>query len=97
MVLAELELQMMHWSLIIISNEGAPSRPIIILFHSFLEKERVLASARAKAREGGGIQWDGSRLSLFPDMTRDVAERRRPSTDVRQKLHDLVVRFTFRG
>ncbi len=60
-------------------------------FLSFLE--RVLAAAREKYRNKEEIIWDGCRLSFFPDMTKETAEKRRKFKDVRSRLHDLDVHF----
>lgn len=76
-------------------DEEAPPRPVIVRFHSFLEKERVMTAVKAKARMGTGIQWDDCNVSVFPDMTREVANRRKQFNDARKKLHELNVRFTF--
>ncbi len=38
---ADSELQMVHWSLTKMLAEGGPPHPVIIRFHSFLEKQRV--------------------------------------------------------
>lgn len=92
--LAESELQLVHRSVAKMPAEGAPPRPVIVRFHSFLERERVLAATRAKARQDGGLQWGDSKLSLFPDMTKDVVEKRKQFADARRKLHELDVRFT---
>ena len=62
-------------------------------FIAFWKKERVLAALRAKAFDCGRIQWDGSKLLLFPDMTNDVAEKRTQFIDVRKKLRDLDADF----
>lgn len=40
------------------------------------------------------MKWQGSSISIFPDMTREVVEKRRKFSDVRKKLHELDVRFT---
>lgn len=91
---SETELQRVHRSLGPMPEENRPPRPIIMRFHSFLERERVMAAVRAKVRGSGAIMWKGSKISLFPDMTRDVAEKRRQFTAVRKRLHELDIRFT---
>lgn len=92
--LSETELQRAPRSPGPLPDEGQPQRPIVARFHSYLEKERVLAAARQRYRDKGGIVWNGGKISIFPDMTRDVVERRRKFTDIRRKLHDLDIRFT---
>lgn len=85
MDISETELQRVHRSLGPVPEENRPPRPIIMRFRSFLERERVMAAVRAKVRESDGIMWRGSKISLFPDMTRDVVERRRQLTEVRKR------------
>lgn len=92
--ISETELQHVHRSLVPMPDENKPPRPVIMRFHSFLERERVMAAVRMKVREGGSIMWRSSKISLFPDMTRDVAEKRRRFTAVRKRLHELDIRFT---
>ncbi len=75
-------------------SDDKPPRPIIIRFPSYLERERVLAASREKYRKGEKVWWGGCRLSFFPHMTRELAERRKRFTEARKKLHALDVRFT---
>ena len=63
-----------------------PPRPVIIRFQNLLEKEHVWAAAKAKARVGDGIHWNDSNISVFPDMTKEVADKRKQFTEVRKKL-----------
>lgn len=44
---------------------------------------------RAKSCYPRGIQWDRFKISVFPDMAKDVAERRLQLNKVRKKLHEL--------
>lgn len=92
--ISETELQWVHRSLGPVPEENRPPRSIIMRFHSFLKRERVMAAVRAKVRESSGITWRGSKISLFPNMTRDVTERRWQFTAVRKQLHELDIRFT---
>lgn len=88
------QLQRVHQAQIPMPEEGRPPRPIIIQFLSFLQRELVLAAAREKYRNKEEIIWGGCKLSFFPDMTKETAEKRRKFKDVRSWLHDLDVRFT---
>lgn len=54
----------------------------------------MLAAARGKYRSGQSIVWGGCKLSFFPDMTKEWAEKRQKFREVRKKLHALDVRFT---
>ena len=88
------QLQRVHHAPVSMPEEGRPPRPIIMRFLSFLEKERVLSAAREKYRKKEGVIWGGCKLSFFPDMTKETAEKRRKFTDARNRLHNLDVRFT---
>ena len=92
--LTDSELQMVHRASSKIPTGNMPPRPVIIRFQNLLEKERVWAAAKAKARVGDGIHWNDSNISVFPDMTKEVADKRKQFTEVRKKLHELNVRFT---
>lgn len=54
----------------------------------------MLAAAREKYRSKKDIIWEGCKLSFFPDMTKETAEKRRKFNEVRSRLHQLDVRFT---
>src|SRR4029434_7906848 len=41
----------------------------------------------------GGAVWSGCTISLFPDMTQDLAERRKVFSKARQLLHHKKVKF----
>ncbi|KAK7906782.1 hypothetical protein WMY93_015394 [Mugilogobius chulae] len=92
--LSESELQRVHRTSGPLPNEDQPPRPFVMRFHSYLEKEKVLAAAIQRSRGRRGIMWNDCKISFFPDLTRDVVEKRKKFTDVRRKLHDLDIRFT---
>lgn len=50
-----------------------PPRAVLIRFLRFQDREKILQLARAK----GDIAIDGKRVSLFPDMSADLARRRK--------------------
>lgn len=88
------QLQWAHRTPVPMPEDNKPPRPIIMRFLSYLERERVLAAAREKYRRKESITWKGCKLSFFPDMTRETAEKRKKFTDARRRLHELDVRFT---
>lgn len=88
------QLQRVHRTAGPVPDEDRPPRPIVMRFLSFLERERVLDAAREKYKKKEVIVWRGCRLSFFPDMTRETAEKRKKFTDARRRLHELDVRFT---
>lgn len=51
----ETELQCVHRSFVPIQDENNSPHPVIMCFHSFLERERVMAAVRIKVRESDSI------------------------------------------
>uniref|UniRef100_A0A3Q1EIL4 L1 transposable element RRM domain-containing protein n=1 Tax=Acanthochromis polyacanthus TaxID=80966 RepID=A0A3Q1EIL4_9TELE len=45
-------------------------------------------------RKKESVIWKGCKLSFFPDMTSETAEKRKKFTDARRRLHELDVCFT---
>lgn len=88
------QLQRVHRTPVPMPEDHKPPRPIIMRFLSYLERERVLAAAREKYKRKESIIWKGCKLSFFPDMTKETAEKRKKFTDARRRLHELDVRFT---
>ena len=92
--LSPVQLQRVHRTPMPIPEDHKPPRPIIMRFLSYLERERVLAAAREKYKRKESVIWKGCKLSFFPDMTKETAEKRKKFTDARRRLHELDVRFT---
>lgn len=76
------------------TEEDAQPRPIVLRFLSLLERDRVLTAVKSKYKQKAALEWKGAKISLFPDASRAVVERRRKFTPVRNKLHDMDIRFT---
>ncbi|KAF7640702.1 hypothetical protein LDENG_00021950 [Lucifuga dentata] len=71
-------------------NADRPPRPVLIRFLRQSARDKVISAAKAKR----GLDWEGCRLSLFPDMTKELAEKRKTFTSVKRKLQELNVRYT---
>lgn len=52
------------------------------------------ADAEFAGKEKRGFIWEGCRLSVFPDMTKKLAEKRRTFTSVKRKLQEREVKYT---
>lgn len=76
------------------AEEQSSPRPIVLRFHSLLERDRVMTAVKTKYKQRTALEWKGSKISFFPDATKAVTERRRKFTDVRKKLHAMDIRFT---
>ena len=69
----EFEVERAHRSLAPVPNDGQPPRPVLIRFLQQSARDKAVKVAR----ERRGIEWEGIRLSLFPDMTQELAEKRK--------------------
>ena len=92
--LAENELQRVYRPGPFQTDEESPPRPVVMRFHSLLERDRVMAAAKGKYKSKTTLKWEEAKISIFPDATKAVAEKRRKFTDVRKKLHAMDIRFT---
>uniref|UniRef100_H3B3F7 L1 transposable element RRM domain-containing protein n=1 Tax=Latimeria chalumnae TaxID=7897 RepID=H3B3F7_LATCH len=86
---AILDIERAHQSLAPKPAEGQRPRPFIVKFLRFQVKERLLAAAR----ELGTLEWQGSRIQLFPDLSRDLQERKRKFFPVKQRLKGLRLKY----
>uniref|UniRef100_A0AAV2KR23 LINE-1 type transposase domain-containing protein 1 n=1 Tax=Knipowitschia caucasica TaxID=637954 RepID=A0AAV2KR23_KNICA len=99
----EYEIERCHRSLAPRPDPDKPPRIILVRFLKYIAREKVLAAAKKKK----GIQWDGCRLSLFEDMTKERSARRKVFSPVMKMLwqhqvkhtlaHPAILRFTWRG
>lgn len=71
-------------------SEDQPPRPVLIRFLRQSAREKVLRAAR----ESRGIEWEDLKLSVFPDMTRELAEKRKMFLPAKKALQQLNVRYT---
>lgn len=70
-------------------NAQSP-RLVMMKFLRSTARDKVLKAAREK----GGAVWCGCNISLFPDMTKELAERRKAFSKAKQLLHQKKVRFS---
>lgn len=86
----EFEIERAHRALAPIPSENQPPRPVLIRFLRQSAREKVLKAVRAKR----GLQWEGQSLSVFPDMSRELAEKRKTFTAAKKALQQLDVKYT---
>ena len=86
----EFEIERAHRALAPVPNENPPPIPVLIRFLRQAARENVLKAVREKR----GLEWEGLRLSVFPDMSRELAEKRKTFTAAKQTLQQLNVRYT---
>ena len=70
-------------------QEGRPPRPLVICFHRFQEKEKVLRWGRTH-----DVKFKGSKLRIYPDLSVGLAKKRAAFKDVKQRLYEKNVRFS---
>ena len=91
--LADNELQRVYRPGPAFGDEDSPPGPVVMRFHSVLERDRVMAAAKGKYKSKTALEWKRSKISFFPDATKAVAEKR-AFTDFRKKLYEMDIRFT---
>lgn len=68
---------------------GLPPRPIIARLLNFRDRDTALRLAREK----GDLNWQGSKISMFPDFTEMVQEACRKYTGVKATLQNLGLKY----
>ena len=70
-------------------REGQPPRPFVVCFHRFQEKEKALQWARTH-----DVEFNGSKLMIYPDMSAGLVNKRAAFKDVKQLLYEKKIRFS---
>lgn len=83
------ELDRAHRALIAKSKQGEKSRPVIIQFHNFQIKEKVIREARKRRVE---LQYQGKPIAFYEDYTPEVMEQRAVYREVMADLCKLGLR-----
>lgn len=86
----EMEIEMAHRQLAPMPNADQPPRPVLIRFLRQSARDKVVNVAKEKR----GFVWENCRLSVFPDMSRELAQKRKAFTPVKRKLYELNIRYT---
>lgn len=86
----EFEIERVHRTLAPMPDPDRPPRPVLIRFLRQSARDKVITAAKEKR----GVEWEGCRLSVFPDMTKELAERRKAFTAVKRKLQEFNVKYT---
>uniref|UniRef100_A0A671SCF4 L1 transposable element RRM domain-containing protein n=1 Tax=Sinocyclocheilus anshuiensis TaxID=1608454 RepID=A0A671SCF4_9TELE len=67
----QLDIEQAHRTLNPVPNPDKPPRPILVRLLRYQDREKILRLAKQK----GEITMDGRRISIFPDMSPDLAKR----------------------
>ena len=78
-----------HRSLMARPPPGAPPRPIITRILNFRDRDMILRAARSSQ----DLQFQNSRIMIFPDYSRAVQMRRRSFEEVKQKLRAMNIQY----
>uniref|UniRef100_A0A8C6UKB2 L1 transposable element RRM domain-containing protein n=1 Tax=Neogobius melanostomus TaxID=47308 RepID=A0A8C6UKB2_9GOBI len=73
-----------------IRNQDNPPRIILAKFLRFMDREKV----RLRARKLGAFIWNGARVDFFPDLTREVQEKRRKFAEVKRICTEKGLRYS---
>lgn len=87
---AEFEIERIHRLLAPIPGPERPPRLVLIRFLRQSVRDKVIIAAKEKQ----GFLWEGCQLSVFPDMTKELADKRKSFTSVKRKLQKMEVKYT---
>ena len=68
---------------------GSPPRPVLAKLLHFRDRDAILRVARARAH----IQFENTKVLLFPDYTAAVQQQRRSFNEVKAKLRDMNLQY----
>lgn len=87
---AEFEIERAHRIFAPLPDPNRAPRPVLIRFLRQSARDKVIMAAKEKR----GFEWQGCRLSVFPDMTKELAEKRKAFTAVKKKLQERNAKYT---
>ncbi|KAK7881346.1 hypothetical protein WMY93_029755 [Mugilogobius chulae] len=64
----EFEIEHAHRALASLPDPDKPPRPVLVRFLRQSARDKVIAAAKVK----GGFEWEKCRVSVFPDMTKEL-------------------------
>ncbi|KAI4886678.1 hypothetical protein NFI96_001051, partial [Prochilodus magdalenae] len=63
-------------------------QPIIIRFHNYADKQRVLDALRRSATKGQSLAHEGSKIMFFQDFPSAVLRKRKEFDEIKKRLRD---------
>uniref|UniRef100_H3AEK4 L1 transposable element RRM domain-containing protein n=1 Tax=Latimeria chalumnae TaxID=7897 RepID=H3AEK4_LATCH len=84
-----LEVKRAHRSLAPEPAEGQRSRPFIVKFLHYQMREKILTTARSLDT----LEWNGSRILMFPDLSRDLMERQQKFMPIKKVLREKGLKY----
>ncbi len=68
-------------------------RSLLLRFHAFRDKQRVMEAAR-RASQDGGLVYNGARVSFYSDFSSTVMKKRKAYDAVKQQLRERGMPYT---
>lgn len=87
---AEFEIERIHRLFAPLPDLERLPRPVLIRFLRESAREKFINAEKEKR----GFIWERCRLSVFPDITKELAEKRTAFTSVKRKLWEMEVKYT---
>lgn len=69
-------------------------RPVLIRFHNFSDKQKVLEAARRRGSSGHSLRYDGSNVMFFQDISAETARKRKQFDEVKGRFKTLGVQYS---
>lgn len=85
---SEFEIERAHRIPIPVPDPDKPPRPVLVRFLRSSARDSVIQLSREKR----GFEWEGGKLSIFEDVTRELAERRKSFGPAKKRLQELQVK-----
>uniref|UniRef100_H2ZWA1 L1 transposable element RRM domain-containing protein n=1 Tax=Latimeria chalumnae TaxID=7897 RepID=H2ZWA1_LATCH len=85
----QLELEQAHHTLAPRPGADQRPRPFIVKFLRYQTKEMIIQ----KVREKGPLNWEGNKILIFPDLSKELQEKRRGFLEVKKQLRDREIRY----
>uniref|UniRef100_H2ZSP0 L1 transposable element RRM domain-containing protein n=1 Tax=Latimeria chalumnae TaxID=7897 RepID=H2ZSP0_LATCH len=85
----QLELERAHRTLAPRPGTDQRPHPFIVKFLRYQTKEMIIR----KAREKGPLNWEGNKILIFPDLSKELQEKRRGFLEVKKQLRDRGIRY----
>uniref|UniRef100_H3B7H5 L1 transposable element RRM domain-containing protein n=1 Tax=Latimeria chalumnae TaxID=7897 RepID=H3B7H5_LATCH len=85
----QLEVERAHHTLAPHPEASQRLCPFIVTFLRFQEKEMIIC----KAKERGALDWEGNKILIFPDLSKELQEKRRTFLDVKKQLREQGAKY----
>uniref|UniRef100_H3A8S6 L1 transposable element RRM domain-containing protein n=1 Tax=Latimeria chalumnae TaxID=7897 RepID=H3A8S6_LATCH len=85
----QLEMERAHRTLAPRPGADQRPRPFIVKFLRYQTKEMIIR----KVREKGTLNWEGNKILIFPDLSKELQEKRRGFLEVKKQLRDREIRY----